>query len=73
MRLYGRSQSFSSSEFRVRAFLQETNMVQQDLFGRPSEEGTVIYTMTIRLKNGKVVRRANGRPFRIVLTKPKKS
>lgn len=48
-------------------------MVQQDLFGRPSEEGAVIYTMTIRLKNGKVVRRANGRPFRIVLTKPKKS
>ncbi len=42
-------------------------MVQMNLFGPPTEEGTVIYTMTIRLKNGKVVRRPNGRPFRIVL------
>lgn len=30
-------------------------------------EGEVIYRMTIRLKNGKVIRRANGRPFRIVV------
>lgn len=42
-------------------------MVQLNLFGPSTEEGTVIYTMTIRLKNGKVVRRPNGRPFRIVL------
>lgn len=33
---------------------------------RPSEEGTVIFTMTIR-RNGRVIRRANGRPFRIVI------
>ncbi len=25
----------------------------------------VIYRMTIRLRNGRVIRRANGRPFRI--------
>lgn len=31
------------------------------------EDGLVIFTMTIRLKNGKVIRRANGRPFRIVV------
>jgi len=43
---------------------------QKDLFGSP-EEGTVIYTMTIRLKSGKVIRRPNGRPFRIVI-RPKK-
>lgn len=44
---------------------------QKDLFGDPVEEGTVIYTMTIRLKSGKVIRRPNGRPFRIVI-RPKK-
>lgn len=32
-----------------------------------SDEEQVIYTMTIRLKSGKVIRRSNGRPFRIVL------
>lgn len=42
-------------------------MVQQTLFDTPSDDGEVIYTMTIRLKNGKVIRRANGRPFRIVV------
>lgn len=31
------------------------------------EEGLVVFTMTIRLKNGTVIRRANGRPFRIVV------
>ena len=31
----------------------------------------VIYRMTIRLKNGRVIRRRNGKPFRIVL-RPKK-
>ncbi|WP_173361271.1 hypothetical protein [Aromatoleum aromaticum] len=47
-------------------------MSQRDLFGVPAEEeGTVIYTMTIRLKSGKVIRRPNGRPFRIVI-RPKK-
>lgn len=34
---------------------------------RADEEGTVIYCMTIRLKSGKVIRRANGKPFRIVV------
>lgn len=42
-------------------------MVQQTLFDAPAEEGEVIYTMTIRLKSGKVIRRPNGRPFRIVV------
>lgn len=42
-------------------------MHQSDMFGSPGEEGTVIYTMTIRLKSGKVIRRPNGRPFRIVV------
>ena len=42
-------------------------MVQQTLFDMPAEEGQVIYTMTIRLKSGKVIRRPNGRPFRIVI------
>lgn len=31
------------------------------------EGGTVVYCMTIRLKSGKVIRRANGKPFRIVV------
>lgn len=42
-------------------------MSQQDLFDPPDEGGQVIYTMTIRLKSGKVIRRPNGRPFRIVI------
>lgn len=33
----------------------------------------VIYRMTIRLKDGRVIRRPDGRPFRIVLRKPPKS
>lgn len=32
----------------------------------PTEE-EVIYRMTIRLKDGRVIRRPNGRPFRIVI------
>lgn len=43
-------------------------MVQMNLLDPRIEEGAVIDTMTIRLKNGKVVRRPNGRPFRIVLS-----
>lgn len=31
------------------------------------DDGMVIYTMTIRLKSGRVIRRPNGRPFRIVI------
>jgi len=46
-------------------------MSTQDLFGFPDEGEYVIYRMTIRLKNGKVIRRANGRPFRIVI-RPKR-
>lgn len=45
---------------------------QQSLFGPPDEGGEVIYTMTIRLKSGKVIRRANGRPFRIVVRRKSK-
>jgi hypothetical protein len=32
----------------------------------------IIYRMTIRLKSGKVIRRRNGRPFRIVLRRKRK-
>jgi len=42
-------------------------MSQQEMFAKPDEEGEVIYRMTIRTKSGKVIRRANGQPFRIVL------
>ena len=42
-------------------------MVQRTLFDSPDRDGEVIYTRTIRLKNGRVIRRANGRPFRIVV------
>lgn len=42
-------------------------MSQIDMFGHPDEEGEVIYRMTIRTRSGKVIRRANGQPFRIVL------
>lgn len=45
---------------------------QQDMFAFSGDEGTVIYTMTIRLKSGKVIRRANGRPFRIVVRQKRK-
>lgn len=45
---------------------------QQDMFSPPDEDGEVIYTMTIRLKSGKVIRRANGRPFRIVVRRKRK-
>lgn len=33
----------------------------------PEEE--VIFRMTIRLRNGRVIRRANGRPFKIAIRK----
>ena len=52
--------------------LEARTMSQQDMFDPPGEGGQVIYTMTIRLKSGKVIRRANGRPFRIVV-RPKRS
>ncbi|WP_219094506.1 hypothetical protein [Pseudomonas sp. UMAB-40] len=42
-------------------------MSQLEMFEKPDEEGQVIYRMTIRTKSGKVIRRANGQPFRIVL------
>ena len=38
-------------------------MDQQELFGLPDEEEREVFCMTIRLKSGKVIRRANGRPF----------
>lgn len=47
-------------------------MSRQDMFGSSVEDGEVIYTMTIRLKSGKVIRRANGRPFRIVVRRKRK-
>lgn len=46
-------------------------MSTPDMFGFP-DDGYVIYRMTIRLKNGKVIRRANGRPFRIVIRSKRK-
>lgn len=46
-------------------------MSQQEMFEKPSEEGQVIFRMTVRTKSGKVIRRANGQPFRIVV-RPKK-
>lgn len=44
-------------------------MSQLEMFDKPEGEGEgeVIYRMTIRTRNGKVIRRANGQPFRIVL------
>lgn len=42
-------------------------MIQLDMFSPEAQDGEVIYTMTIRLKSGKVIRRANGRPFRFVV------
>jgi len=47
-------------------------MSQQDMFDPPGEDGEVIYRMTIRLKSGKVIRRPNGRPFRIVVRRKRK-
>ena len=47
-------------------------MSQQDMFGNADSDGQVIYTMTIRLKSGKVIRRPNGRPFRIVIRQKSK-
>jgi|GEM_PF-3128809 len=34
------------------------------------DDEQVIYRMTIRLKDGRIIRRPNGRPFRIVLRSP---
>jgi len=42
-------------------------MSQLEMFDKPEGEGEVIYRMTIRTRNGKVIRRANGQPFRIVI------
>lgn len=42
-------------------------MSQIDMFGQSDEGCVVIYRMTIRTKSGKVIRRANGQPFRIVI------
>lgn len=42
-------------------------MSQLEMFDKPEGEGEVIYRMTIPTRNGKVIRRANGQPFRIVL------
>lgn len=46
-------------------------MSQKDMFDQPAE-GEVIYRMTIRTKSGKVIRRPNGRPFRIVVRRKTK-
>lgn len=42
-------------------------MSQMELFDSPDSGEEVIYRMTIRTKSGKVIRRANGKPFRIVV------
>lgn len=42
-------------------------MSQLEMFDKPEAEGEVIYRMTIRTRNGKVIRRTNGQPFRIVI------
>lgn len=42
-------------------------MVQKPLFDDLPDGGQVVYSMTIRLKSGKVIRRANGKPFRFVV------
>ncbi|PPE71189.1 hypothetical protein C1702_01840 [Caldimonas thermodepolymerans] len=59
---------FEPSPMEARTMSQQ----QQDMFGSSGEEGEVIYTMTIRLKSGKVIRRPNGRPFRIVVRRKSK-
>lgn len=49
-----------------------SNEKQLSLFGFPQQpdDGYYIFTMTIRLKNGRIIRRANGRPFRIRVKNP---
>ena len=42
-------------------------MSQIEIFDKPDGEGEVIYRMTITTKTGKVIRCANGQPFRIVI------
>lgn len=42
-------------------------MSQLEMFEKTDVEGEVIYRMTITTKSGKVIRRANGQPFRIVI------
>lgn len=42
-------------------------MSQLEMFDKPEGESEVIYRMTVRTRNGKVIRRANGQPFRIVI------
>lgn len=42
-------------------------MSQIEMFEKPDDGGEVIYRMTITTKTGKVIRRANGQPFRIVI------
>ena len=42
-------------------------MSKKDMPNALGEVEEVIYTMTIRTKSGKVIRRPNGRPFRIVV------
>jgi hypothetical protein len=34
---------------------------------KPEEKGTYIFRMTITLKSGKVIRRPNGKPFKILI------
>ncbi|URI11974.1 hypothetical protein MW290_32290 (plasmid) [Aquincola tertiaricarbonis] len=45
--------------------------MSNDMSTSSIEDGEVIYRMTIRTKTGKVIRRANGQPFRIVIRKRK--
>ena len=42
-------------------------MSQLEMFEKPEGGEEVIYRMTITTKSGKVIRRANGQPFRIVI------
>lgn len=46
-------------------------MSQLDMFGFQDVEEQVIFRMTVRTRSGKVIRRANGQPFRIVIRRPK--
>lgn len=47
-------------------------MSKKDMPYPPREDAEVIYRMTIRTKSGKVIRRANGQPFRIVVRHKRK-
>ncbi len=47
-------------------------MSKQDMFDPSGQGEQIIYTMTIRLRSGKVIRRPNGRPFRIVVRRAQK-